>query len=598
MADQQLEELAPFDQERGGPLGHLDDVEEFAARARRARRSASSRIGSEYARRLDGHETVRTMTVSAAETGDQMKTTADVPTTTVATAAPGAWEADEAGIYFSDYFGVHPDVLEQYGALDISVVADMPLFIDPFLLFNSDKPEYKALHQQILEYLRFLRDHADANLERGLVKAWYAFKEVRQNWLGFTEGGNAGHGLGMNFAHSLHLALGDVLGSLGDETITESSHLEKVSLIRTGVGRDSISDFTTNLIKHYLLTYTETFAVSNLSAEQTRQVQVARSVFNYNTETWAARSYTLPWLDGGVDAAGKDLPGDYVILTPLDLLTKDDTWINRSDMLARYDRLPEAVDDLEQRAQINRYFARALGSSTKAEDIAAARAATIKAFPELVDYYIALKENDRDRASAVSIEKTRDTQAVLRDQVQATARDLQAKTNIFDQPWTSYDEARDAVMIFKHYVEHQDGYTVVNRGQGKPFASEKEVQAFFGLLFQRSRFDVNREPNNGRGPVDYKVSMGALDTTLIEFKLASNSALKRNLKNQVEVYLKANKTDKAVKVVIVYKGSEAAKVARVFKQIDHELGLPPGTTEQRVVVIDARADNKPSASNV
>ena len=526
-----------------------------------------------------------------------MKTTAEMPTNAAVAAASGAWEADEAGIYFSDYFGVHPDALEQYGALDISVVADMPLFIDPFLLFNSDKLGYQALHQQILEYLRFLRDHADTGLNPGLVKAWYAFKEVKQNWLGFTEGGNAGHGLGMKFAHSLHLALGDVLCSLGDETITESSHLEKVSLIQSGVGRDSISDFTTNLIKHYLLAYTESFALAHLSTEQTRKVQVARAVFNYNTETWAARSYTLPWLDGGVGADGKDFPGDYVILTPLDLLTKDETWINRSDMLACYDRLPEAVDDPQQRAQINRYFARTLGARTTAEEIATARAATIKAFPELVDYYIAIKENERDRASAASIEKTRDTQAVLRDQVQVAARDLRTKTNIFDRPWTSYDEARDAVLTFQHYVEHQDGYTVVNRGQGKPFASEKEVQAFFGLLFQRSRFDVNREPNNGRGPVDFKVSMGALDSTLIEFKLASNSALKRNLKNQVDVYLKANKTDKAVKVVIVYKASEAVKVARVFKQIDQELGLPAGTTAQRVVVIDARADNKPSASN-
>ena len=515
--------------------------------------------------------------------------------------AAGSWVADDAGIYFSDYFGVHPDVLEQYGALDVSVVADMPLFIDPFLLFNSEKDEYQALHQHILRYLRFLRDHAGDDLDPGLVRAWYAFKEVKQNWLGFTEGGNAGHGLGMKFARALHLALRDVLGSLGQETITESSHLEKVSLITDGVGRDSISDFTTNLIKHYLLTYTETFALAHVAPEQTRKVQVPRALFNENTETWATRTYTLPWLDGGVDADGNDLPGDYVLLTPLDLLTRDETWINRADMVRSFDLLPVAVTDQVQRAQIERYFSRKLGDATKAEDIADARASTIRAFPELVDYYIALKEADRESASAVSLEKAQDTQAVLRDQVQATARDLAEKTNLFDQPWTSYDEAKAAVATFKHYVEHQDGYIVVNRGGGKPFASEKEVQSYFGLLFQASRFgsfDVNREPNNGRGPVDFKVSMGGLDKTLIEFKLASSTSLKRNLRNQVEVYLKANKTDTAVKVVIVYTRQEAAKVERVFKQLDRELELAPGTTGRRVVVIDARADNKPSASKV
>lgn len=32
-------------------------------------------------------------------------------------------------------------------------------------------------------------------------------------------------------------------------------------------------------------------------------------------------------------------------------------------------------------------------------------------------------------------------------------------------------------------------------------------------------FDVNAEANNGRGPVDYKLSFGSFDKTLVEFKL-------------------------------------------------------------------------------
>lgn len=49
------------------------------------------------------------------------------------------WTADPAGIYFSDRFNIDPQVLEEWGAFDISVVTDLPVFIDPFLLFNSDK---------------------------------------------------------------------------------------------------------------------------------------------------------------------------------------------------------------------------------------------------------------------------------------------------------------------------------------------------------------------------------------------------------------------------------------------------------------------------
>lgn len=36
-------------------------------------------------------------------------------------------------------------MLEDWGALDISFVSDLPVFIDPFLLFSSDKDEYCRL---------------------------------------------------------------------------------------------------------------------------------------------------------------------------------------------------------------------------------------------------------------------------------------------------------------------------------------------------------------------------------------------------------------------------------------------------------------------
>jgi hypothetical protein len=487
-------------------------------------------------------------------------------------------QADPAGVYFSERFGVDPDVLESYGALDISVATDLPLFIDPFLLFNSDNDTYQALHTQIIDYLRFLKSRSVAGLDPKLISAWYRFAEVKQNWLGFTQDGNDGHGLGPKFAAALHAALSNLLPDFGAETVTESTHLEKLALITDRVGRDNVSDFTTNLIKHYLLTYTQTFAVTHLQPDQIQKFRVPRAAFNYNTESWATRAYTLPALDG-----------DFVLLTPLDMLTKDDTWINRSDMIGSYDSLPDSVTDEEQRALINNYFSQQLGFDPKPEDVAAAKARTIAAFPELIDLYIARKEESREEATSISAQKTNDTRAVLVDQVQIAANDLAAKTDFYSKPWTSIHEALDAVVTFKHYVEHQDGYTVINRGGGKAFATEKEVQGFFGLLLQRSRFDVNREPNNGRGPVDFAISAGAFDKSLIEFKLAKSGSLKRNLSKQLEIYLEANKTPHGVKVIISYSDLDHTRAMKVLS----ELGLADNCY---VVMIDARATNKPSAS--
>jgi len=56
-------------------------------------------------------------------------------------------------LLFSEYFEIDADVLDAYGALNICIDADLPLFIDPFLLFSSEKPEYVDLHEQIVSHL-------------------------------------------------------------------------------------------------------------------------------------------------------------------------------------------------------------------------------------------------------------------------------------------------------------------------------------------------------------------------------------------------------------------------------------------------------------
>ena len=42
-------------------------------------------------------------------------------------------------IYFSDFFGVDEDIIESYGAVNISMINDMPLFVDPFCCLTAIK---------------------------------------------------------------------------------------------------------------------------------------------------------------------------------------------------------------------------------------------------------------------------------------------------------------------------------------------------------------------------------------------------------------------------------------------------------------------------
>ena len=90
------------------------------------------------------------------------------------------------GIYFTDFFMVGTDVLEAYGAFNVSLVNDLPLFIDPFLLFDSDKPAYRQLHSQYITYVKFLRDLSvrEDGLDQTHIDQWFRFPEVKENWLG------------------------------------------------------------------------------------------------------------------------------------------------------------------------------------------------------------------------------------------------------------------------------------------------------------------------------------------------------------------------------------------------------------------------------
>ena len=113
----------------------------------------------------------------------------------------------------------------------------------------------------------------------------------------------------------------------------------------------------------------------------------------------------------------------------------------------------------------------------------------------------------------------------------------------------------------------------------------------FRLVCYGSTFDINSEVNNGRGPVDYKISKGAYDSSLIEFKLAKSSKLKPNLKKQLEIYKKANKTEYGIKVIIYFTEDEYKRVIGILEELEL-------TEDKNIVLIDARKDNKISASNV
>ena len=483
-------------------------------------------------------------------------------------------------LYFSDVFEVAEDTLDEYGAFNISLITDLPLFIDPFLLFYTEKPEYRQLHDGIINYLKFLKTKSDqGDVSRGLLKSWYHFSEVKQNWLGFSKSGNSGRGLGADFAGALNRNLVLVFRNFGQERITHGTHLEKLCLIRSGVGRDMISDFTTNLIKDYLLTFTQKFAKRHINKEFLKLVSVNRATFSYYHERWMPKRYLLP-----VHA------GDYVILTPKDILTKDETWINHADMIRNFEDIPDAVENESLRALINNYFYSQLPKDrdpSKEERLTAIET-TIHTHPELLDYFIRIREDTGDLAESISAEKVALSMQLYVKQFGELVAMLQQHTGFYKIPGNTEEETRTKIEFFKDIIENKGGHRIFYI-EGKPIRREEDVQIMFRLTWHYTQSDVSREVNDGRGPADFKISRGAIGKTLVEFKLASNSQLKKNLQKQLEIYEKASDAQVGFKVIVYFTEDEYEKVWRILGELQMQ-------TNPNIYLVDARADNKPSGS--
>jgi hypothetical protein len=518
------------------------------------------------------------------------------------TAVEPAVSSENMKMYFSDIFDVSPEVVEEYGAFDVSLINDLPLFVDPFLLFNSNKKEYQALHKEIIEYVKFLRDKAaKGELDAGSLRAWFVFREVKQNWLGYSLTGNEGHGLYLDFAVKFRASLDEIFSDFGAEKVTKGSHLERVMLVGNRVGRDNISDFCTNLIKHFLCDFTQTFARKHLRPEQRKAVSVPRAKFHYATKTWGPETYELPFING-----------DYVILTPLDLLTKDDVWINRTDMIRDYSHVASSISNDQLRAQLHEYFTGTL-STIQRRDEERRRASkgrrtyypgrvpfkapsqkqeveaiwqVIRKFPEYIDWFIRYKEDHGDEAEAVADERVRSSKQLYVWQVRQLAAALLGETNFYKVAGNTLDEARERVAFLKDVIENKGGWRLFYV-KDEPIRRESDVHILFRLTWCNTPSDVNREVNNGRGPSDYEISGGAFDKSLVEFKLAKNTGLEKNLQHQAEIYKKASNAQNALKVIVYFTNAELMRVQAILKA----LGMDDNPD---IILIDARP--KESAS--
>ncbi len=149
-------------------------------------------------------------------------------------------------------------------------------------------------------------------------------------------------------------------------------------------------------------------------------------------------------------------------------------------------------------------------------------------------------------------------------------------------------EARQRIAYLKHAIEDKGCWRIFYV-DGKPVRNEDDLKICYSLTWFGTRADLSREVNDGLGAADFKVSHGNRDKSVVEFKLASNPNLRKNLKGQVPAYQKASDAKTGLTVIQYYNEEEHEKVTALLA----ELGL---TNDPNIYLIDASP--KTSASRI
>ena len=172
--------------------------------------------------------------------------------------------------------------------VDIDLSTDMPLFIDPYAIQIRQDQWSDRCGDHIRSFFTTLLDALRAN---DLARAGHLLNhlhEPNETHFGVSQGRPSGRGVGDHKAAMLANAL---VRSRAFQTGVLSD-ISEAELFIHGVGRDTISDLTTNVIRGLLAEYTaEQCRLHNVP---TQAVGNIGPTWNIHTRRWEARQMELP----------------------------------------------------------------------------------------------------------------------------------------------------------------------------------------------------------------------------------------------------------------------------------------------------------------
>jgi len=469
-------------------------------------------------------------------------------------------------VLFSTQFGIPSMTLEKAGLIDPILNSDTKLFIDPLLIAKSVNPVMRAKGIKLLEKrFRDVLDLLDSSQAVGDAAWKAAYKQLNlderaETGLGY--GGASTHGSSRPpKLRNAILGTAQEIIRLGEKN---PNVIPLMGLFEEGVGPDTLSDMTTNVLVPLLCEITEAFCKVN---------GVPMKTFG---ATYGNRE--LP--ENPLSTATPPLP---VILVPRDILRDlplAADWSDVSRVAMEVQEIRDAVNamfgDWSKASVTDKkkaLRAAALSSLKNLRELLRAVADASESYDEKADLdghytFRRILTDDRDRYKGLIKAPKAKTQETLRATVQAVLgefKDLVEDNNLWELLWhgTEPRHERACQLLF---------FAVSN------------------VLCAVNDVDISPETNSGGGPVDFKFSTGYHGRVLVEIKL-SKGQVAHGYQKQLERYKEAAKTEAGVFVVVDVGGMQGKlrTIQRLQKEAEKR-----GETVSQIVYVDARRQKSAS----
>lgn len=192
---------------------------------------------------------------------------------------------------FSEHFGLEKSQAE-LDFVDVELSTDNPLYLCPYAIQIRDDQWSEACGDHIRSFFNEVLDQLRQGNLGEVERLLSHLHEPNETFLGVSVGRPSGRGVGRDKADSLALALQNSrafeTGILAD--------VSEAELFIHGVGKDTISDLVTNVIRGLLADYTHNQCeLHGIPVFRTAALGPSWNITNRN---WEARRYDLPTFGG------------------------------------------------------------------------------------------------------------------------------------------------------------------------------------------------------------------------------------------------------------------------------------------------------------